>query len=147
MTTHPQSLFTFQIRMPSNNKRKKNDESVNDKNEQQESSTGIRLDEPFVKASKKSKPNDKRLIVVLEQANLETIKVGKVYELLNCDRHKNHLLKYKRDPNSNARPDITHQCLLMLLDSPLNRAGLLQVGETSSCSTTRVEHQRCSFSL
>src|SRR5690349_4832210 len=76
---------------------------------------------------KKIKTNDKRLIVVLEQANLETIKIGKVYELLNCDRHKNHLLKYKRDPNSNARPDITHQCLLMLLDSPLNRAGLLQV--------------------
>jgi rRNA small subunit pseudouridine methyltransferase Nep1 len=76
---------------------------------------------------KKTKSSDKRLIVVLEQANLETIKIGKVYELLNCDRHKNHLLKYKRDPNSNARPDITHQCLLMLLDSPLNRAGLLQV--------------------
>ncbi|CAO3634496.1 unnamed protein product [Cunninghamella echinulata] len=26
-----------------------------------------------------------------------------------------------------ARPDITHQCLLTLLDSPLNKAGLLQV--------------------
>ena len=28
---------------------------------------------------------------------------------------------------SSARPDITHQSLLMLFDSPLNRAGLLQV--------------------
>lgn len=83
--------------------------------------------QPLINQAKKIKSNDKRLIVVLEQANLETIKIGKVYELLNCDRHKNHLLKYKRDPNSNARPDITHQCLLMLLDSPLNRAGLLQV--------------------
>ncbi|PIK50920.1 putative ribosomal RNA small subunit methyltransferase NEP1 [Apostichopus japonicus] len=26
-----------------------------------------------------------------------------------------------------CRPDIAHQCLLMLFDSPLNRAGLLQV--------------------
>jgi rRNA pseudouridine-1189 N-methylase Emg1 (Nep1/Mra1 family) len=84
-------------------------------------------EEVLINKAKKIKSNDKRLIVVHEQANLETIKIGKVYELLNCDRHKNHLLKYKRDPNSNARPDITHQCLLMLLDSPLNRAGLLQV--------------------
>ena len=89
----------------------------------------IHNDQVFVNKVKKTKASEKRLIVVLEQANLETIKIGKVYELLNCDRHKNHLLKYKRDPNSNARPDITHQCLLMLLDSPLNRAGLLQVSE------------------
>jgi len=89
----------------------------------------IHNDQVFINKVKKTKSSEKRLIVVLEQANLETIKIGKVYELLNCDRHKNHLLKYKRDPNSNARPDITHQCLLMLLDSPLNRAGLLQVSE------------------
>lgn len=31
-----------------------------------------------------------------------------------------------KDPGA-CRPDITHQSLLMLLDSPLNRAGLLQV--------------------
>lgn len=31
-----------------------------------------------------------------------------------------------KDPAS-VRPDITHQSLLMLFDSPLNRAGLLQV--------------------
>ena len=86
-----------------------------------------RRDQVLINQVKKNKTSEKRLIVVLEQANLETIKIGKVYELLNCDRHKNHLLKYKRDPNANARPDITHQCLLMLLDSPLNRAGLLQI--------------------
>jgi rRNA small subunit pseudouridine methyltransferase Nep1 len=28
---------------------------------------------------------------------------------------------------ADARPDITHQCLLTLLDSPLNKAGLMQV--------------------
>lgn len=31
-----------------------------------------------------------------------------------------------KDPGT-VRPDITHQSLLMLFDSPLNRAGLLQV--------------------
>jgi rRNA small subunit pseudouridine methyltransferase Nep1 len=111
--------------MPSNKKRTRQEQQVDDDDE--EKFQTIQTDEASVNKAKKTKSSDKRLIVVLEQANLETIKIGKVYELLNCDRHKNHLLKYNRDPNSNARPDITHQCLLMLLDSPLNRAGLLQV--------------------
>ncbi|XP_044858977.1 ribosomal RNA small subunit methyltransferase NEP1-like [Mauremys mutica] len=56
----------------------------------------------------------------------QTVKVGKTYELLNCDKHKSLLLRSGRDPGE-VRPDITHQSLLMLMDSPLNRAGLLQV--------------------
>ncbi|XP_073703628.1 ribosomal RNA small subunit methyltransferase NEP1 [Garra rufa] len=78
---------------------------------------------------KKSLPDlmtENRLVVVLEGATLETVKVGKIFELLNCDQHKNIIVKSGRDPGT-IRPDITHQCLLMLLDSPLNRAGLLQV--------------------
>ena len=73
-----------------------------------------------------AKRDSKRLIIVLENACLETIKVGSSYELLNCDRHKQQIIKYKKDP-SQCRPDILHQCLLMLFDSPLNRASLLQV--------------------
>ncbi|XP_039073446.1 ribosomal RNA small subunit methyltransferase NEP1 [Hyaena hyaena] len=73
-----------------------------------------------------NKTGGRRLIVVLEGASLETVKVGKTYELLNCDKHKSVLLKNGRDPGE-VRPDITHQSLLMLMDSPLNRAGLLQV--------------------
>ncbi len=72
------------------------------------------------------KKQEKRLIVVLECANLETVKAGKGYGLLNVDEHSGILRKMNRD-FSTARPDITHQSLLMLLDSPLNRAGLLQV--------------------
>ncbi|XP_043935564.1 ribosomal RNA small subunit methyltransferase NEP1 [Protopterus annectens] len=68
----------------------------------------------------------RRLVVVLEGASLETVKVGKTFELLNCDKHKSLLVKNGRDPGT-MRPDITHQSLLMLMDSPLNRAGLLQV--------------------
>lgn len=64
--------------------------------------------------------------MILENASLEAVKNGKNFELLNCDRHKTIMKKNKKDPAS-ARPDIAHQCLLMLMDSPLNKAGLLQV--------------------
>lgn len=67
-----------------------------------------------------------RLIVVLERANLESVKNGKNYELLNCDDHMGMMKKFKKDP-ADCRPDILHQCLLMLQDSPLNQAGKLQV--------------------
>ena len=70
--------------------------------------------------------DSKRLIVVLENACLESVKIGGTYELLNCDKHKQQIIKYKKDP-ATCRPDILHQCLLMLFDSPLNRANLLQV--------------------
>jgi rRNA small subunit pseudouridine methyltransferase Nep1 len=84
------------------------------------------------------KENRRRLIVVLSQACLEAYRVssgsggknssGKEakYALLNCDDHQGILAKTGRDI-ADARPDITHQCLLTLLDSPLNKAGLLQV--------------------
>ncbi|OBT50535.1 hypothetical protein VE04_09547 [Pseudogymnoascus sp. 24MN13] len=59
-----------------------------------------------------------RLIVVLSNASLETYKAS-------------HGAPARpgmpsRDEND-ARPDITHQCLLTLLDSPVNKAGLLQI--------------------
>ncbi|KAK3864595.1 hypothetical protein Pcinc_029729 [Petrolisthes cinctipes] len=69
---------------------------------------------------------EKRLIVILERANLEIIKTGKSFDLLNCDDHLGLMKKYNKDP-ANYRPDILHQCLLMLQDSPLNQAGKLQV--------------------
>jgi len=76
--------------------------------------------------SKVAKKSEKRLIVILEGAHLETCKAGKDFSLLNIDDHRGILSRSGRD-FSTARPDITHQCLLMLFDSPLNRAGLLQV--------------------
>jgi len=78
----------------------------------------------------------RKVIVILENAQLETVKVNKKvssstsslsdYQLLNCDDHIAICRKHKRDP-ADCRPDITHQCLLTLLDSPLNKAGRLQV--------------------
>lgn len=85
------------------------------------------------------KDSTRRLIVVLESACLEVYRIsagsggrdgkgGKEakYALLNCDDHQGILAKTGRDI-ADARPDITHQCLLTLLDSPLNKAGRLQV--------------------
>lgn len=65
------------------------------------------------------------VIFVLENANLETAKVGKNYELLNCDDHTSFLKRHKRDP-ALYRPDICHQALLAILDSPLNKAGRIK---------------------
>ena len=58
---------------------------------------------------------NKGLIVVLENAYLETAKIGTEYVLLNSDDHVGFLTKKKRDP-SQARPDITHQCAELTLD-------------------------------
>eukprot|EP00560_Eucampia_antarctica_P009180 CAMPEP_0197823686 /NCGR_PEP_ID=MMETSP1437-20131217/1007_1 /TAXON_ID=49252 ORGANISM="Eucampia antarctica, Strain CCMP1452" /NCGR_SAMPLE_ID=MMETSP1437 /ASSEMBLY_ACC=CAM_ASM_001096 /LENGTH=280 /DNA_ID=CAMNT_0043422971 /DNA_START=57 /DNA_END=899 /DNA_ORIENTATION=+ len=72
-----------------------------------------------------SKP---KIIVLLDQARLETVKTRKgAFELLNCDDHRDLCKKkLKRDPKI-FRPDICHQELLALIDSPINKAGCLQV--------------------
>jgi rRNA small subunit pseudouridine methyltransferase Nep1 len=68
----------------------------------------------------------KKVTIVLVRAALETVKTKKGYELVNADQHKNQLLRHKKDP-SQYRPDIVHRSLLTLLDSPLNKAGHLQI--------------------
>lgn len=75
-------------------------------------------------ANKKVKP----VIILLDQATLETVKNRRgLYELLNCDDHRDICKKkLKKDPNI-YRPDILHQEMLALLDSPLNKAGLLKI--------------------
>jgi rRNA small subunit pseudouridine methyltransferase Nep1 len=66
------------------------------------------------------------LIVILDQASLETVKNKKgVHELLSCD-DRDLCKKLRKDPNE-YRPDILHQELLALLDSPLNKSGMLKV--------------------
>ncbi|KAJ5460211.1 Ribosomal RNA small subunit methyltransferase NEP1 [Penicillium daleae] len=75
-----------------------------------------------------------RLIVILSNASLETYRASsgragakdEKYSLLNSDEHIGIMRKMNRDI-SEARPDITHQCLLTLLDSPVNKAGRLQI--------------------
>lgn len=74
----------------------------------------------------------RKLIVILERANLDIVRVdghhkkGQSHQLINCDEHMYMIRKLKKDP-AFCRPDIIHQCLQVLLQSPLNRAGLLQI--------------------
>lgn len=65
------------------------------------------------------------VIFVLDDAQLEVAQVGKTYQLLNSDDHATYLRKHKKDP-ALYRPDICHQALLMILDSPLNKAGKIK---------------------
>lgn len=88
------------------------------------------MDAPKLPKTFHEKETARRVIVVLEGACLEIAKLGKTkdakYMLLNGDDHATMLKKHGKNP-ADYRPDITHQCLLTLLDSPLNRAGRLQV--------------------
>ena len=135
---------------------KKRTEAPTDSSNDAENSSGQSpAKKKMLKAPSKGS-SSKRLIIVLENAQLESGKVGKTMELLCADKHGTFLRKNGKDP-SLYRPDITHQvwhgrswiriylaiarmsfnvstcsawsiqCLLMLLDSPLNWAGLLQV--------------------
>lgn len=69
----------------------------------------------------------RRVVIVLEKCSLECVQPRKgAVELLNSDDHKGLCAKNGRDL-ADVRPDITHQCLMTLLDSPLNKAGKLLV--------------------
>ncbi|PPD78108.1 hypothetical protein GOBAR_DD24952 [Gossypium barbadense] len=48
------------------------------------------------------------------------------FQLLNSDDHANFLRKNNNNP-ADYRPDITHQALLSILDSPINKVGRLQI--------------------
>ena len=63
---------------------------------------------------------------MLDNASLETALTKRGFELLNMDDHHWLITKKKRNPED-YRPDIVHQCLMSLLDSPLNKNGKLQV--------------------
>ncbi|KAI9286960.1 Nep1-domain-containing protein [Umbelopsis sp. AD052] len=94
---------------------------------------GIDIDENeaiMKNQASKSSSTSRRLIVVLENASLEASQVHPYkqdkIQLLNCDDHQALLKRLNRDI-AEARPDIVHQCLLTLMDSPLNKSGHLQV--------------------
>ncbi|CDW76216.1 c2f protein [Stylonychia lemnae] len=97
------------------------EEFVSSDDEQKESYSLQRV-EPKLPKTFHEKQNMPRLILVLEQANIETTKTKRGIELINCDDHQKLITKMKKS-YEDYRPD----CLLALLDSPLNKAGLLQV--------------------
>ncbi len=86
---------------------------------------------PTLPKTFEEKSNHSRVIVILEAANLETIKTKRGIELLNCDDHGKIIGKMGKKLED-YRPDVTHQSLMALYDSPLNQAGLLQVFITTN---------------
>lgn len=71
--------------------------------------------------------DNRKLIFVLEKAPLEVGKFKGKLELLNSNDHKSYISRKLEQDFSKYRPDITHQCLLSLLDSPLNKAGYMDI--------------------
>jgi len=62
------------------------------------------------------------VVFVLEGAQLEVAQVGRGYQLLNSDDHGAYLARHGLDP-ARYRPDVAHQALMTILDSPLNKSG------------------------
>ncbi|ERM99248.1 ribosomal RNA small subunit methyltransferase NEP1 [Amborella trichopoda] len=121
-------------------KRKKTEKAEDDRSFEEEEEKEVIVDEEREKGGKDEEeevqlfgiptgPIDQKaksgIIFVLERASLEVAKVGKTYQILNCDDHATYLKKKNRDPAA-YRPDIIHQALLAVLDSPLNKAGRLK---------------------
>lgn len=79
-------------------------------------------DMPGIPITSSDQNNRSGAIFILEKASLEVAKVGKTHQILNSDDHANFLRKHNKNP-ADYRPDIVHQALLMILDSPLNKAG------------------------
>ncbi|GMY34411.1 ribosomal RNA small subunit methyltransferase NEP1-like [Fagus crenata] len=79
----------------------------------------------LVATSGQNNTNKARFIFILENASLEVAKVGKTYQLLNSDNHAYFLKQNIRNP-ADYGPDIVHQALLMILDSQLNKSGMVR---------------------
>jgi rRNA small subunit pseudouridine methyltransferase Nep1 len=97
---------------------------------------------PRVPRTAAEKESHRRVIFVLWNAPLETIKVGEGHELLNCDDHARQLRKRRRDIQD-ARPDICHQMLLTLMDSPLNKSGNMQIYIHTTQNVLIEVHPQC----
>ena len=70
---------------------------------------------------------ERRLVVVLEDAPLRAVTVGKELTLLHAEEHAKLATKKAGEQAAVLRPESTHQALLALFDSPLAKAGLLKV--------------------
>mmetsp|Transcript_17759 Transcript_17759/g.26608 ORF Transcript_17759/g.26608 Transcript_17759/m.26608 type:complete len:254 (-) Transcript_17759:70-831(-) len=76
----------------------------------------------FCQTTSKLGSEDHSVCVVLEKAHLKLAKVKGRATVLNAMDHESLLSKDDQDL-SLYRPDILHQALLAILDSPLNKAG------------------------
>jgi rRNA small subunit pseudouridine methyltransferase Nep1 len=111
------------LNMPKNKRKRSESESTSSSSSGSDSD-----DERHVKADSSGLVGDTvPFTVILDLANLETVKTKKgEYQLLNCDDHIQLLKKTNRDP-AKHRPDIIHQEMMAVLDSPLNKAGKVRL--------------------
>ncbi|KAF7803942.1 ribosomal RNA small subunit methyltransferase NEP1-like [Senna tora] len=63
-------------------------------------------------------------IFIIDKASLKKGLVRKTWKILNSDDDAQFLLKQKKNLN-HYRPDIVHETLRAILDSPLNKAGMV----------------------
>jgi len=80
----------------------------------------------FDNPHEESRMEGNKVYIVLENAGLESVKTKRGYELAQSDIHTGILAKNKK-AIALYRPDIVHQCLLALLDSPLSKSGHLYI--------------------
>lgn len=108
----------------SSKKRKKNDD---DEGEDAIGQGDDKDEEGSSSSSSSAKSGGKEVIILLDLATLEIVKTKKGdFQLLNCDDHVSLMRKHNKNP-ANFRPDIIHQELMAVLDSPLNKAGKVKV--------------------
>ena len=67
----------------------------------------------------------KKIIIIIEEASLELSQTKKP-KIMNGDEFLKLIKKMKKDPND-YHPEIIHQILLNIFDSPLNKVGLVKV--------------------
>ena len=85
------------------------------------------VDDKQEQGSLRTELSGQKIIVLLDLASLETVKTKRGdFQLLTCDDHVSLMKKYNKDPKL-YRPDILHQELMALLDSPLNKEGKLAI--------------------
>jgi len=102
------------------------DENSSDEDEINYNKLKGKTESNFKSSSKRIQDTGHKLYIILEHANLELTKDKKNPEIINSDDHRN-LIKKMNKSLEDYRPDILHQCLLNLFESPLNKAGMLQV--------------------
>lgn len=85
------------------------DSSLNDKNTEAVSIIEDSDSEDIHSNSYNKSSTEQEVIVILDGAQLETVKTKKGdFQLLNCDDHINLMRKHHKDPQQ-YRPDIIHQ--------------------------------------
>ena len=102
------------------------DENSSDEDEINYNKLKGKTESNFKSSSKRIQDTGHKLYIILEHANLELTKDKKNPEIINSDDHRN-LIKKMNKSLEDYRPDVLHQCLLNLFESPLNKAGMLQV--------------------